>query len=201
MHGLFMRIQGMNNVDPSQMSEAEQRIVELLRTPAPRSIPSGISHAAISPIANFLILLGILTVILGAGLCLMVVLRQGRTPLAAWLAPGLLAVGSLGLMVWGLASRQRTIRLLSTGILCPGYVRAVSPLPARINGRWFFRVRVDVHLPNGTTVRGKDTVDNWAVEYFLDARDRQKEINVLYSADVPHAVILPTRIAITRRFD
>lgn len=182
-------------------SESEQRILELLRTPAPRSIPRSIARAAVSPIANFFILIGILMTVLFIGLSLMGVL-QGRTHhLARWLVLGLLMMAWLILIVIGQASRRRTVRLLSRGTLHKGRIRTVSPLPARVSGRWFFRVRAEVHLPDGTTVVAKDTIDNWVVEYFLDARDQQKEVDVLFSSDTPHRVILPARIAITRRFD
>ena len=181
--------------------ESEQRILELLRTPAPRSIPRSIARSAISPITGLLIILGIMMAILSIGFGLMAVL-QGRTHhLAGWLVRGLLMMASLILIVLGQASRRRTVRLLSRGTLYKGRIRAVSPLPARVNGRWFFRVRTEVHLPDGVTVMAKDTVDNWAVEYFLDARDQRKEVDVLFSSDTPHRVILPARIAVTRRFD
>ncbi len=182
-------------------AESEQRILELLRTPAPRSIPRSIARAAINPITGLLIILGIMMAVLSIGSGLMVVVRQGSTHLTIWLAPALLMMASLILIVLGQASRRRTVRLLSRGTLYKGRIRAVSPLPARVSGRWFFRVRADVHLPDGTTVVAKDTIDNWVVEYFLDARDQQKEVDVLFSSDTPHRVILPARIAVTRRFD
>jgi hypothetical protein len=182
-------------------SESEQRILELLRTPAPRSIPRRIARSAMNPIAGLFILLGIIMTILSIGLGLMRVL-QGRTHrLAGWLILGLLLMASLILVVLGKVSHRRTARLLSRGTLYKGCIRAVSSLPARVNGRWFFRVRADVHLPDGVTVTARDTVDNWAVEYFLDARDQQKEVDVLFSSDTPHRVVLPARIAVTRRFD
>jgi hypothetical protein len=181
--------------------KSEQRILELLRTPAPRSIPRSIARAARSPIAGLFILLGIIMTILCMGLGLMGVL-QGRTHhLARWLTLGLLMLASLILIVMGQASRRRTVRLLSRGTLYKGRIRAVSPLPARVSGRWFFRVRADVHLPDGGTVMATDTIDNWVVEYFLDARDQHKEVDVLFSSETPHRVILPARIAVTRRFD
>ena len=189
----------MDNTRPLQVSELN-RLLDLLRMPAPRSIASSITRSAISPIANFLILLGILLAGLSTGLGIMALRLGGARPVV-WLALGLEAMASLGLIAWGAASRGRTARLLSTGTLCQGRVLAVSPLPARVNGRSFFRVRADVRHPDGTTATGTDTVDNWAVEYFLDARDQQKEIDVLYSADTPHTVIFPARIANTRRFD
>ena len=191
----------MNNSNPSRALESEQRILELLRTPAPRSIPRSIARSAISPIASLLILLGIIMTILSIGMGLMAVMLRGSPHLTIWLAPGLIMMASLILIVLGQASRRRTVRLLSRGTLYKGCIRAVSPLPARVNGRWFFRVRTDVHLPDGVTVMATDTVDNWAVEYFLDARDQQKEVDLLFSSDTPHSVILPARIAITRRFD
>ena len=182
-------------------SESEQPILGFLRTPAPRSVPRRIARSAMNPIASFFILLGIIMIILFVGLGLMGVL-QGRTHhLAGWLTLGLLMMASLILIVSGKASRRRTVRLLSRGTVYKGRIRAVSPLPARVNGRTFFRVRADVHLPDGVTVTATDTVDNWAVEYFLDARDQQKEVDVLFLSDTPHRVILPARIAVTRRFD
>jgi hypothetical protein len=190
----------MNNSNSSRTVESEQ-VLEFLHTPAPRSVSRSIAKSAISPIANLLIILGIAMAALSIGLGLMEIIRQGSAYLTIWLVPGLLMMASLILIALGQASRRRTVRLLSRGILCKGHIRAVSPLPARVNGRSFFRVLIDVHLPDGITVKAKDTIDNWAVEYFLDARDQQKEVDVLFSSDTPNTVILPVRIAISRRFD
>ena len=105
------------------------------------------------------------------------------------------------MIVWGIAARRRTWKILSTGHLCNGRVLKVVPLPARINSRTFFRVQVALDASDMATATATDTVDNWAVEYFLDARDRQESVDVVYSSHVPHRVILPMKIAITRRFD
>ena len=189
-----------NESSPSRTQEAElERIMMLLRAPAPRVVDADIAKAAISPIANFLILMWALQTLLGLMLGItFACLFDGRYILIALILPAVMSPS----LVLGLRSRRRTVRLLANGTLCKGRVLAVSPLPARINHRTFFRVRVEVRPPDGgPAITAADTVDNWAVEYFLDARDQQNDVDVLHAADVPYTVVFPARLAATRRFD
>ena len=167
-----------------QVVEAElERIVTLFRGPAPRVVDAAVRRASISSIANVLILMGVIQAFLGLVMGTVFGCLFGGAFALLGLFPLMITVPFLA---FGLHSRRRTVRILSEGTLCKGRVTAVSPLPARINGRTFFRVRVEVrHAADGVAVTAADTVDNWAVEYFLNARDQQKDVDVLYTPAVP----------------
>ena len=195
----------------SRAADAElERVLQLLRAPAPRVVDDALVRASRSSIATFLMYMGLgftFFFLVQVGVVGWLVRSIDAVPLIVGLIPVLMLAATVGMFVYGLRSRRRTARLLSEGTLCKGRVAAVSPLSARINGRTFFRVRVEIQPPSGAaaTAAGAttaaDTVDNYAVEFFLNARDQQKEVDVLHTPDVPKVVILPAKIAFTRRFD
>jgi len=194
----------MNESLPSRTPDAElERLLKLLRAPAPRVVSNNITKAAMSPIATILTILGFILSIVFLVQGIVMGLVFGRAVVMLFLVP--IQCPLLAMLAWGIWSRRRTARLLSEGTLCKGRVITVSPMPARINGRTFFRVRVEARrgaaATAADTVTATDSVDNWAVEYFLNARDRQEDVDVLYADNMPHTVILPAKLAFTRRFD
>ena len=105
-----------------------------------------------------------------------------------------------GLLGWSWHVRREIKSILALGYLTKGKVLRVKPLPARINERTFFRVWVEFVEPNGTHIMGRDTIDNWATDFFVKARDNEEEVDVIKVPGVKR-VILPMKLALGCRFD
>jgi len=172
------------------------RIRKMMEEPAPRRVPPEVWQRARSPIAMFLLGMGIFFA--AFAMVMVVVLRADR---AQW--PLLAAVAWLPLAVAliSLYSLVVTRKTLSGGHLYKGKVVAVKPLPAWINGRTFFSASVEFEGPGGGRIRGKDTIDNWCSEYFLMARDTGEEVEVIYAPNSIGKVLLPMKMAIGNRYD
>ena len=108
------------------------RISKLIEQAAPRRVPSDVWRRARSPIAMFLLGMGIFFA--AFAMVMVVALRADR---AQW--PLLAAVAWLPLAVAliSLYSLVVTRKTLSAGHLYKGKVLTVKPLPAMINGRIF----------------------------------------------------------------
>jgi len=171
------------------------KLREMMEKAPPRPVPADISGHAASPIALFLGLLGVLMLLLCAAL---VIFMQEWTT-SARISLSIVLVAGVGLIAWCLYVRKHLMAILVSGRLCRGRVVRVVPLPTRINGRWFFRVYVELSAPDGTEVTGKDTVDNWALEYFLWARECEQDIDVIYHPNAFGRVILPMKVALAHR--
>lgn len=173
------------------------RVRKLMEEPAPRPVPSEVWRRARSPIAVFLLGLGMFFVVFGVVMFSVVAPpNRGQLPLVVLLVGIPLAVALIALH-----SLVVTRKVLSAGHLYKGKVVAVKPLPAMINGRTFFSAAVEFEGPGVARIRGKDTIDNWCSEYFLMARDAGEDVEVIYAPNPIGKVLLPMKIAIGNRYD
>lgn len=190
---------GTPHIEPS--SHVRQLLEKMLNQPPPREVPDKIGNEARSPIVSVLTMIGAFMLLLDGGFLMAAPFLSSGGALGWWLPLGVVGLSGAGLFAYGIMGRRKTRKILARGRLHRGRVQTVSRLPAHINGRTFSRVRVRFEDSEGREVNAADTVDNLAVEYFLDARDEGREVDVLYAPDVPRWVILPARIPVTGRFD
>jgi hypothetical protein len=117
-----------------------------------------------------------------------------------WVALTPVIVCGLGLVLWGLLVRRTIRRLLVHARTHSGRIISVVPMSARINSRTFFRIRVRLVTPEGGSVVVQDSVDNWAVESCLQARDQEQDVEVLYQPNVLRRALLPLKFAASAKF-
>lgn len=180
-----------------RVMEMLERVRNFMEEPAPRRVPSDIWRQARNPIARFLL---VMAICLGIFEAIMIVATAppDRQKLLLWAALAAIPVFMALIAYYWLAI---TRKVLSTGRLYKGKILRVSPLPARINGRWFFSVAVEFDGPGGAKIRGKDTIDNWSSEYFLMARDSAELVDVIYAPNPIGKALLPMKIALGNRYD
>jgi hypothetical protein len=182
--------------------EVQSRINAVIEIPAPREVPADILKQATSPIASFLAvfmtLMGLFPILLYG---ILAALQPQRVHPWALVPLGIIVVTFLSIAAWAVRAKRQTRAILTWGQRYKGKVLQVRQLPARINARSFFRVVVGFADANGTNITGQDTVDNWAVDYFLGARDEEQEVDLIYHPRVRHRVVLPMKMALGRRFD
>ncbi|MCX5770209.1 MAG: hypothetical protein NTZ09_08060 [Candidatus Hydrogenedentes bacterium] len=173
------------------------RISQMMDQPAPRRVPSEIWRRARSPIALFLLLMGVgFTIFIAIMFSVVDPPKEGESRL-----PALIVVAPLAVAIVGLHRLAVTRKVLSRGRLYKGKVVALKPLPAWINGRTFFSAAVEFEGPAGAKMRGKDTIDDWCSEYFLMARDTGEDVEVIYAPNSIGKALLPMKIAIGNRYD
>ena len=172
------------------------QVRKMMQQPAPRRVPPEVWRRARSPIARFLLVMGIFFTAFGALMTLVDTPEPALLPVI-----GLSAALPLVAALVALYRLAITRKVLSTGHLYNGKVLTVKPLPARINGRTFFSAAVEFEGPGGARIRGKDTIDNWCSEYFLNARDTGEDVEVIYAPNPIGKVLLPMKIAIGNRYD
>lgn len=183
--------------DNKRAIEMQGKLREIMERLPPRNIPNDVRKIADSPIASFLGFMGILMIVL----CVILVVFKSNWNRAASIAVGVEIVSSVALITWSLYVKKQTTALLKFGRMYNGKVLRVEPLPARINGRTFYRVYVEFTGPDGKRIIGKSTVDNWSVGYFLLARDHGEDVDVIYYPVAFNKVILPMQLASAHRFD
>jgi len=163
----------------------------------PRTVPPDVYRRARSPIALFLAIIESLSaLVLALSFALGVV---NAIPVAFVFA--IVLFPTLVVALGALYSLAVTRRLLAEGKLYEGKVVAVKPIPARINARTFFAVTLEFEGPGGAKTKAKDTVDNFASEYFVNARDKDEQVELLYAPNMMGKALLPMKMAIGNRYD
>ena len=115
--------------------------------------------------------------------------------------PAMMSIIPLFLLMYGIINRKKSVKYLTNGDLAKGLVLSVKPLGARINGCTFFEVKVQHSIAENENLVATDVVDNWAMEYFIDARDNKTMVDVLFLSDTPKKVLLIHKIATIKQFD
>lgn len=142
-----------------------------------------------SPLAKLLIILG---TSLSAAMLLVgpaIALTGDRISLVSLLILACIFMATALLALTGILSYKKAGKLLRSGLLSKGTILSVKALPARLNEKSFYKVKIKVaDTTNRSTLT--DTVDNYALDYFLDARDCQTPVDVLVLPGIARGLLL-----------
>jgi hypothetical protein len=176
-------------------------VKSFMEKPSPRVVTKEMYRLARNPLGGFFVFMGGLVI---AEMVFMTILfamldKIGK-PIAFSIFMGSsLAIG-IGMIGWGRYIRQEILNVLSMGRQTKGRVLKVKSLGSRINERTFYRVWAEWIDQNGVWIMGKDTIDNFSLDFFLEARDSRQEIDVIYAPGIKK-VILPMKLAFGGRLD
>jgi hypothetical protein len=185
-----------------ESSEAIRVIAkDFFERPSPRVVTQEMYRLARNPLCGFFVFMGCLVIAQTAAMTIFfAMLGKIGNPIVFYIFMGSsLAVG-IGMIGWGRYIRREILNVLSMGRQTKGCVVKVKSLASRINERTFYRVWVEWIDQNGGRIMGKDTIDNFSLDYFLDARDSRQEIDVIYVPGVKK-VILPMKLTFGGRLD
>jgi hypothetical protein len=182
-----------------------QTLLMFLKESKPRKVPGQFVYS--NPIAGLFIILGAIftTMLICMAIVFEVLQTQGffgqtSSPYIPFL-PAMMSIIPLFLLVHGIINRKKCVKYLANGDLAKGLVLSVKPLCARINSRTFFDVKVRYSTAENENLVATDVVDNWAMEYFLDARDNKTMVDVLFLSGTPKKVLLIYKIVTIKQFD
>lgn len=191
--------------------ELHQLLMGFLKDPAPRKVPQQFIYT--NPLAKLFIILGAILVVVELGMCILfiVLFHMGLmstrgmdgAPVnpAILFLPAYLAIFPAVILIMGLMNRKKDFKYLQNGILDKGIVLTVKPLPARMNDRTFFLVKVSHNTGRDQGLIAKGFIDNYTVDYFLEARDNKTPIDILSLPSKANRVLLVHKIEIMKRFD
>ena len=183
-----------------------QNLLTFLKESKPRKAPNQFVYS--NPIAGLFIILGaIFTTMLICMTVVFEVLQQAQCFFGATASPympflpAMMSIIPLFLLIYGIINRKRCVKYLMNGDLARGLVLSVKPLAVKINSRTFFEVKVRYSIAENDNLVATDVVDNWAMEYFLNARDSKTMVDILFLSDTPKKVLLIHKIATIKQFD
>jgi len=191
-------------------AKRKEMVLDLVRRPPPRDVPPDLLRAARNPVAAFLIWVGIVGDAFVTILLVIAFAWLARTPetlqdQSVMMLVVLLyvAVSSpLSLMfVSGLRSRGMTQQILENGVPVKTRIRAVSRIPFNLKGRAFSKLQLEVTTPDGRVVQATDVGDDAMADFFLAARDEERELDALFHPAYPTRAILLARLAAVDRWD
>ena len=187
-------------LSPSRLDAVRGTVRNELAQPPPREVPRQLWVAARHPVATFLMWFG-----LGMGVPMAGVLAVAisfRPPSSIFMGVIVAAVFlQMPVMVArGWWSRRRTWQILEAGTACKARVLYVKPTIGYINGRSFSKVGLEVATGAGAA-QAQDVTDNTAVDLFFNARDENREIEVIWSEKHPGHAIALDRLALMNRWD
>ena len=190
----------MDPVDRPGFAERREKILAAFRVPAPHAaLPPEIRRAARDPVARFLMLLGGLLggLVLVGAVAGAVVLDNAFLPLFHLVF--LLPLG--GLCLYGRLRQRKVDRLLESGEIVKGRVRRVERAIRHVGRQALVVVDVEVVAADGRRIASGCWVDCSLSEYFKEARDLDREVDVLYHPDAGSTVLLVDRVALALLFD
>jgi hypothetical protein len=183
-----------------------QSLLIFLKESKPRKVPSQFVYS--NPIAGLFIILGaIFSTMLICMAVVFGVLQQTQGCFGTTASPyisfltAVMSIIPLFLLIYGIINRKKCVKYLANGDLAKGLVLSVKPLGARINSRTFFDVKVRYSTAENENLVATDVVDNWAMEYFLNARDNKTMVDVLFLPGTPKKVLLIYKIVTIKQFD
>jgi hypothetical protein len=177
------------------------RIKSFMEKPSPRIVPDEIYRLARNPLSFLFGLIGGLAITQATMMTIGFALAgKIGNPIPFFIAMGSCLIAGICMTGLGWHIRQEIKNVLAKGRTTHGKVLKVKSLASRVNERTFYRVWVEFTDPSGKRIMGKDTIDNFSLNFFIDARDSQQEVEVIYIPGVKK-VILPMKLAFGGRLD
>lgn len=109
-----------------------------------------------------------------------------------------IVIPQLLLLLYGIIIYKKKCKILIYGKLNKATVISVKPLPARINDKTFYSVKVKLANMDGSIIG--DCINNYSVDYFIEARDNHKPVDILTLPNMRKGILLYNMLS-TKRFD
>ena len=182
---------------------AQETIFNILKDPPPRDIPPHITKIAVSPIAKFLFWFGIAMSIFGITMITLGYFGFVRSTVQSDIIYIiLLANASLPLVFSALAfgSIRRAKHIIHQGNIYAAQVLKIRDLHSRIGSKSYHLITVRFS-PDGQPERtASASVDSRTLDFFIDTKNNQTPIDILYSPLTPKSVLFPDNLIYLSRY-
>lgn len=186
----------------SSMSPLPENLLRQFLTDGPRDLPKKTYRAAAGSLLYFVAIFPLcMAIAMVIAFSLVWLFSPNRESLSLLLVLILaLPLSAFAISFWALRKLRQKWVLVRCGKVMEAEVIAVSTMSGRINGQYFFRIKV-VHEVDGEKRESFDYVNQFPIEYFLEARDSHKPVKVLCLPGIKNTVVILDKLAVAYRFD
>jgi len=189
-------LQHIPSLKESSAKKTFLKINAFLKQIPPRNIPKELYKSNRSLLAFFGLLLGC---IFSIQFLLMGIYFSYNKSKIEWVSFTFLAISLVVTFLAFYCKRQKT-KILKYGNVYAGKITKISSLPTRINGQAFYCVHIEFYEKDNCLVRCKETIDQRIVETFIDFKNNNQSIDVIYFPNSLKYGIIPLKTILLSRY-